>query len=73
MLFTYNRAFSKDDVVTPLLEKYDIERWRIVMIEQKKGENKVYATESSDMVSTFFRYNKLKKDEFILSDGGVSF
>lgn len=43
------------------------------MIEQKKGEKKVYATESSDMVSTFFRYNKLKKDEFILSDGGSAF
>ena len=72
MLFTHNPAF-RSEAAGELLEKFDIDPRRVVVIDQPRGGKKVYATESADMVSAFFKLHTVNKTDHIMSDGGASF
>lgn len=72
MLFTYNPAF-KSPAAKSFFTKYGIDPRRVVVIDQPRGGKRVYATESADMVSAFFKLHTVNKSDHILSDGGNSF
>lgn len=72
MMFTYNAEF-RSERAKQLFRELGIDAGRVVVLDQPKGGRKVYATESHDMVSTFFALHTINKDDHIMSDGGGSF
>jgi hypothetical protein len=72
MMFTYNAEF-RSERAKQLFRELNIDAGRVVVLDQPRGGRKVYATESHDMISTFFAFHTVNKDDHIMSDGGGSF